>query len=149
MKQTFKKGLKPKTLQDVFNNDPQKILMDPIVREKLDMLFEHVTLPKEERLELEEHFYNEEHLDEVETSEGDYRVLTDGETLEEWEDQIDQYIDDCVLCELPEAYRCYFDSEKFMKDCSYDGYGHTLSPYDGSEEESTINGNLYYLFRTN
>ena len=69
------------------------------------------------------------------TPEGDFMVLTDYEADRAWEESIDNYIDECILPDLPERYRGYFDIEKFHRDAEYDGRGHSLSPYDGVEHE--------------
>lgn len=79
----------------------------------------------------------------------EYLVLTDSEADEKWDEYMDSYIDECVLDELPENYRQYFDSEKFKKDCSYDGRGHSLASYDGCEEVETYEGTNYYIYRIN
>lgn len=79
----------------------------------------------------------------------EYLVCTDEEADSEWDTYMDNFIDDCVLCELPENYRRYFDSEKFKKDCSYDGRGTNLAGYDGNENEETVNDTNYYIYRTN
>jgi len=65
----------------------------------------------------------------------EYLVLTDSEADEMWNDSIEEYIEDHILPELPEKFRQYFDSEKFKRDCTHDGRGHTLSSYDGNEHE--------------
>lgn len=93
--------------------------------------------------EMNEHIIDEEYY------EIDYYVLTDSEADELWNEMIDDYIDDCVLCELPEAYRNYFDSEAFKNDCSFDGRGHTISSYDGQETEEKVNDTWYYIYRIN
>lgn len=79
----------------------------------------------------------------------EYLVCTDSEADEEWDSYMDSYIDDCVLCELPVNYRQYFDSEKFKRDCSFDGRGQSLATYDGNEIIETVNFTRYYIYRTN
>ena len=79
----------------------------------------------------------------------EYLVCDDGEADRLNDLSIDSYIDDCVLPEIPEAYRNYFDDEKFKRDCAYDGRGHNLATYDGCENEETVNGETYYIYRTN
>ena len=86
---------------------------------------------------------------EFETDEGDYLVYTDSEADDAEDEQLEQYIEDCVLHELPEAYRQYFDNEAFKRDCRFDGRGHTLSSYDGNENEEMVSGTTYYIYRTN
>lgn len=79
----------------------------------------------------------------------EYLVLTDEEADQAWDESLENYIDECVLPELPRSYRQYFDCEKFKADCSYDGRGHTLASYDGEELEETVDGTTYFIYRTN
>lgn len=79
----------------------------------------------------------------------EYLVLDDDEADQAWDDAIYSFIDDVVLPEIPENYQRYFDTEAFKKDCSYDGRGHTLATYDSEENEETVNGTTYYIYRTN
>jgi len=74
-------------------------------------------------------------------------VCTDSEADEEWDRDLDNYIDECVLPEIPESYRGYFDDEKFKRDCKYDGRGHSLSKWDGVERYQEVNGTTYYLYK--
>ena len=80
---------------------------------------------------------------------GEYLVLTDEEADEKWDEDLDNYIDECILHELPDAYRFYFDDEKWKADARLDGRGHSLSTYDGEENEQDVNGTTYYIYRTN
>lgn len=75
----------------------------------------------------------------------EYLVLTDSEADEAEDDYLEQYIDDCVLFELPEQYRNYFDRESFKYDCRFDGRGHSLASYDGNENEE----GEFYIYRVN
>ena len=55
-------------------------------------------------------------------------------------------------CYLTVAVPCWLviDFEETCHNLFYaDGYGHTFSGYDHSEEEFTIGGVEYYAFRTN
>lgn len=79
----------------------------------------------------------------------DWLVCTDSEADDKWEQDLDSYIDDCVLPEIPEAYRNYFDDESFKRDCKYDGRGQSLAKYDGHECYQDVNGTTYYLYRQN
>ena len=79
-----------------------------------------------------------------------YRVLKpDSEADDEWELKLEQYVDDCILQELPKQYRPYFDSEAWKQDAKYNGRGTTLSSYNNQEIEQTVNGTTYYLYRQN
>lgn len=91
-------------------------------------------------------------IDEQENYEVDgneYRVLTDSEADEANDESIQNYIDECILPELPEQYQSYFDDEAFMRDARMDGRGHNLNYYDGTEYEEQINGTWYYIYQTN
>jgi hypothetical protein len=79
----------------------------------------------------------------------EYRVMTETEADILNDEMIDLYIEDCVLTELPKAYRNYFDTEKFKKDCEYDGRGINLAPYDHEEHEVFIEGEWFFIYRTN
>jgi hypothetical protein len=103
-----------------------------------------------------------EHLEiddvsEIETDNGtnyeygsqEFLVLTDEEADEEWERQLDNYLDECIYPELPDNIRNYFDDEKWKDDARFDGRGHSISSYDGEENEQKINGTDYYIYRLN
>lgn len=95
--------------------------------------------------------------DEVEHSHGneyeaafcDYLVLTDSEADEAFEEALDSVLDEVILPDLDEALQCYFDRDAWKRDASYDGRGHHLNHYDGCEDEVTVNGVDYYIYRTN
>lgn len=79
----------------------------------------------------------------------EYLVCTDSEADEKWDEYLDNYIEECVLPEIPEAYRNYFDEDAWKSDAENDGRGHSLNPYDGSEDEQKVNGTTYYIYRQN
>lgn len=79
----------------------------------------------------------------------DYLVLTDSEADEAFEEALDSVLDDVILPDLDEALQCYFDRAAWKRDASYDGRGHHLNHYDGCEDEVTVNGVDYYIYRTN
>lgn len=76
-------------------------------------------------------------------------IVTDQEGDELWDEHLDNYIDDCVMSEIPKYYQNYFDSEKFKQDCKFNGRGHSLAGYDGYENTQNVNGTTYYIYRTN
>lgn len=78
----------------------------------------------------------------------DYIAGTDDECDTEWEADLDNYLDDCVLPDLPENMKGYFDRERWMNDAKMDGRGHSLNRYDGSEESYSINGTEYFAYRS-
>lgn len=77
----------------------------------------------------------------------DYLFGTDEEMDDEWDEHLDNYIDECVLPEIPEYLQPYFDEERFKDDCRIDGRGHSLNSYDGKEEEIEFNGTYYFAYR--
>lgn len=77
----------------------------------------------------------------------EYLVLTDEEADDEWDDALENYIDEVIMSEIPECYQNYFDREAWKKDAEYDGRGHSLSSYDGEENEEEVNGTTYYIYR--
>ena len=79
----------------------------------------------------------------------EYEVLTDEEADSRWGEELDLYIDECILPELPEFASRYFDSEAWKRDVRFDGRGHAISRYDGYENEQTINGETLYIYRQN
>ena len=82
----------------------------------------------------------------ITTEDGEeYMVGTDNAADIAWDEYIESYIDDCILPDLDEALACYFDRESFKRDASYDGRGHSLSSYDGSETD--IQGTDFVAFR--
>lgn len=86
---------------------------------------------------------------EVEYENAEYLVLTDDEADKKWDEDLENYIDECILYQLPERYRQYFDRESWKSDARKDGRGNSLSRYDGYENEETVNGTTYYIYRTN
>lgn len=79
----------------------------------------------------------------------DYLVLTDDGAENRWEDEIYNYIEECVLPEIPHKYQDYFDKDKFVDDCRGDSRGHSLAKYDGYENYHNFNDCTYYIYRIN
>jgi hypothetical protein len=75
----------------------------------------------------------------------DYLAGNDDEMNEEWDINLENYIDDCL--EIPENMERYFDREAWKEDAKQDGRGHSLNSYDGGEEEEKINGTYYYAYK--
>jgi len=81
---------------------------------------------------------------------GEYLILTDDEADEAARESLENYIDECVMSEIPEIHQKYFDTERFIEDAiSIDGRGHTLSSYDGVEHEVSFNDDSFFIYRTN
>jgi hypothetical protein len=76
-------------------------------------------------------------------------VLDDSEADDRWEESLDNYLQECIYPELTGNLQNYFDDEKWKRDARYDGRGHSLSSYDGCENEEEVNGTTYYIYRTN
>ena len=79
----------------------------------------------------------------------EYEVLTDNEADDRWDEELDNYIEECVMSQLPKHLQSYFDEDAWKRDARYDGRGHFLSHYDGDECEETVNGTTYYIYRQN
>jgi len=78
-----------------------------------------------------------------------YAVVDDNTADKLWEDSLYNYIDDCILPELPSYLSNYFDKDSWISDARYDGRGHSLATYDGNEHEEIVDGVEYFIFRTN
>lgn len=76
----------------------------------------------------------------------EYAVGTDAEADEAWDQALDSYLDECVLPELPETAKRYFDCDAWKADARHDGRGHALGSYNGDELE--LPGD-FYAFRIN
>jgi len=94
--------------------------------------------------------------DEIENSYGEmfeaegkeFYVYDDEEADEAWDESLENYIDECM--EIPVNLLPYFDREKWKYDARVDGRGHSLSGYDGNEnDEVGIDGVTYYIYRWN
>ena len=96
--------------------------------------------------DLNESSYNEQI---IECEEQEYLVATDNEADDVWDDRLESYIDECILPDLPENVRFYFDNEKWKEDAKIDGRGHSISSYDGGEDEVEIGSETLYIFRLN
>ena len=79
----------------------------------------------------------------------EYAVGTDSEADEAWEASLDSYLEECVYPELPDDIKNYFNDEAWKRDARFDGRGHSLSSYDGNENEVEANGETFYIFRIN
>lgn len=74
----------------------------------------------------------------------DYAVGTDEQADDAFDQVIEDYIEMCIIPELPEVAKTYFDYDKFTNDASYDGRGHWLASYDSNEIELE---NDFYAYR--
>ena len=79
---------------------------------------------------------------------GEYWVLDSSERDEAANDALDSYLDECILSQIPDSLRSYFDGDSWKEDAlNNDGYGHTISGYDGEEHEVCIDGMCFYIYR--
>lgn len=82
----------------------------------------------------------------------DYEVYTDEEADDKWDEELDNYIDECIMPEfdrhLPNMY-VYFDDEAWKRDARYDGRGHSLARYDGVENYEEVDRETFYIYRQN
>lgn len=87
----------------------------------------------------------------------DYRVLTDDEANQAWEESLDSYIEECIQPELDRinegqgnlSYYIKFDEETWKRYAKMDGRGRSLSSYDGHEHEETVFNTTFYIYRIN
>jgi hypothetical protein len=77
-----------------------------------------------------------------------WKIMTESEYQTYSDEIIDNFIDECVLPEIPEQYRTYFDVEKFIQDIDYGGDRDGLvAAYDGVVYQQKINGVWFYFWR--
>lgn len=78
----------------------------------------------------------------------DYIVADDDDADALARESLQNYVEDCVLSEIPNQYQLYFDTERFIEDVlSQDGRGPTLSSWDGEEKEVEIEDTTYFIYR--
>jgi len=123
-------------VNDMFGADAEKIVA----------LALHLQIDFEEAQSIEVSSYDDCLL---EYGRKEYLVYTDSEADDKWNDELENYIEECILHELPEAYRRYFDNEAWKSDAKQDGRGHSLGRYDGEENKENVLGTTYYIYRKN
>jgi hypothetical protein len=78
----------------------------------------------------------------------EYRLIGEDAIWDIYVDSIKEIVEDCYdlkLNNMPDFVAFSIDWEQTASNAYADGYGHTFSGYDGSEEEA----GKYYIFRTN
>jgi hypothetical protein len=78
----------------------------------------------------------------------EYRIIEDDAIWNIYVDSIKDIVQDCYelnLDKIPSFIAVTIDWQQTAQNALTDGYGHTFSSYDGSEEE--VNG--WWIFRTN
>jgi hypothetical protein len=88
-------------------------------------------------------------VEEYDENHSDYLVCSDDEADEKWEESLDHYLEECIYPELSGNLSNYFDDEAWKRDARHDGRGHSLSSYDGHENEENVNDTTYYIYRQN
>lgn len=101
-----------------------------------------------------------ESIDDIEEKENDtweldgqtYLAGTDDDMDYWWDQDLQNYLDDCVYPELERAgignLANYFDDERWKSDAKQDGRAHSLARYDGCEECMQVDGEWIYAYRT-
>ena len=117
-----------------------------MTNEKLQALKQFLNLNEEEAQELQVSSYNDNI---IKYYSEEYEILTDEEADERWEEELQYYIDEYILSEIPKFCQRYFDEEAWKRDARFDGRGHSISHYDGCENEEKVNGTWYYIYRQN
>jgi len=83
----------------------------------------------------------------IEVNNKEYRFIHNDDIEDLFYDYNVNLIDECYFTnDTPEVLKNYFDYDKFVSDCMYNGYANTFSSYDGTTE---IKLNSYRVFRTN
>ncbi|MHC4229459.1 MAG: hypothetical protein ACYSW0_18670 [Planctomycetota bacterium] len=112
----------------------------------LSPLTDEDTHAKDHRLTLREAFNGEEIQDRTtprRTNNGEYLVVTDSEADYLWDQDLENYIDECL--EIPDHVEAFFDREAWKEHAKQDGRGHSLGRYDGGEGEVGD----YFIYRQN
>ena len=76
-----------------------------------------------------------------------YIVCTDEVAEELWQEDLEQYLQECIIDELPDHVQGYFNSEAWFSDARLDGRGHCLGRYSGEEHSESVAGTDYFIFQ--
>ena len=75
-------------------------------------------------------------------------IVADDETCDDlWDQDLDSFLEEIVLEQLPENLRFYFDEERWKREARMDGRAHSLGRFDGSENEEVVDGEIWYIYR--
>jgi hypothetical protein len=77
----------------------------------------------------------------------DYIFGTDSEMDDEWDEELEGFLEDCIYPELEGNLKQYFNDEAWKRDAKMDGRGHSLNRYNGGELYTTVDGVDYYAYR--
>ena len=76
-----------------------------------------------------------------------YRFMHEDIIWDTYVEEIRRITEDCY--NIPELHWLAIDWEETAQNCIVDGYGHTFSTYNGSEDEYIFGEENYYIFRIN
>jgi hypothetical protein len=86
----------------------------------------------------------------IEIDRAEYRFINADAIWWIYQEEQEDLIKDCYLGGIELPYWLKIDWEQTCENVlNADGYGHHFSRYDGSEEEFNLNGESWYIFRTN
>ena len=130
-------------LNNSFPDDLEKL------DDKVIALAKHLEIsPNEAQDDLTESKYNDS---EYSYGKRGYYVYTERERDSNGLERAENLIDECYLTdEIRNSwiYR-HFDMDSAIDEVISDGYGTLFASYDGDENEEDVNGNTYYIYRTN
>jgi len=120
---------------------------DDIDDDRIIALMKHLDItPEEAYNDIEESRYGNNNY---KYGNQEYLVLTDSEADNLLDECLDNYINECIISQLPKAYQNYFDSESWKHDAKNDSRGYSLASYNGREYEEEVDGTTYYIYRKN
>ena len=76
-----------------------------------------------------------------------FAVGTGDEANDAKREAVQEYIDECVLPEIPKQYRQYFDDSAFTNDCTNDELVGLIGSYDGCELVQKTKCRYYYIYQ--
>lgn len=106
-----------------------------------------LSINRDEVIELEDKIYLEYDDFIIDIDGEEFRFIHKDHIWDIYVESVKQMVEDCYDIKAPDWLAINW--EKTADNCYVDGYGHHFSHYDGSEYEHTIDGQRYYIFRTN
>jgi hypothetical protein len=79
----------------------------------------------------------------------DVLVVTEFQREVQWNESLENYIDECVLPEMHRVAQRWFDAEAWKRDARFDGAGISLAHYDHEEHEYKFGDHWIYIYRQN
>jgi hypothetical protein len=78
----------------------------------------------------------------------DWLVVDDNEADELWEEDLENYVEECILPDLNEMHRNYFDTESWIEDTKRNGdRGNSLNRYSGEEDSVEFEGITWFIYQ--